>query len=113
MKVELARLHRLADASLADREDGVEHDRLVLQHVRMPESRYGPTLRIHEPVARRIVRAADMLAAVDLDDEAGVAAGKVREIGAKRKLTHEFVAVQLPVAQTEPQKLLGGVIRFA
>ena len=54
-----------------------------------------------------------MLAAVEFDDEAELAAGDVGEILADTKLTQELVASKPFVTQSAPQLGFGVIVRFA
>jgi len=51
-----------------------------------------------------------VLAAIDLDNELALPAGKISEITAYRKLPHKFMAVQSSAAQFHPKRCFRVVI---
>jgi hypothetical protein len=77
------------------------------KRVLVPEAQHRIALRQQERVTRRVVRAVDVLAAVELDDELRRAASKIGEIRPDRRLAHELGAVQATIAQAQPELALG------
>tara|TARA_R110002012_G_scaffold310969_1_gene519743 strand:+ start:58782 stop:58982 length:201 start_codon:yes stop_codon:yes gene_type:complete len=54
-----------------------------------------------------VLIAVSMLAAIEFNEQHGLPTGKVGDIGSDRMLTHEFVVVDLPIAQHLPEAMLG------
>ena len=72
-----------------------------------------PALAFNLHRSRLIRRIVCMLAAVRLDNQAMLEAGKINDVIADRELAAKFIAFQLPRTQQTPQFLLGGCLLFA
>jgi hypothetical protein len=84
----------------------------VLQYVDVPKAQHGPAIQDDEAIPDSIMIAADMLNPVNFDNKLALPAGEVGEIGAYRKLPHEFMAVQPAVTQFHPERGFGVIVRL-
>ncbi|CAH2396656.1 hypothetical protein MES4922_170072 [Mesorhizobium ventifaucium] len=78
----------------------------------VPKAQHGPAIRDDEAIPDSIMIAADMLTPVNFDNKLALPAGEVGEIGAYRKLPHEFMAVQPAVTQFHPERGFGVIVRL-
>ncbi|ESX78835.1 hypothetical protein X759_14995 [Mesorhizobium sp. LSHC420B00] len=76
----------------------------LLQYVYVPKAKDRPAIGDDEAISDSIILAADMLTAIDFDDELAVSAGEIDEVRAYRQLPYEFMAVQSAVAQLQPER---------
>lgn len=68
----------------------------VGQHVWVPEPQYPPPTFHHPAIAKSIVLAVRMLAAIHLDHQPGLDTAKVRDVRAEGMLTAKLCITQTP-----------------
>jgi len=80
-------------------EDRRQHVLCLRQYVGVPESQDAKPVRAHERVTTSVIaRLFDMLTAVELNDERGLQADEVADVGTERPLPAEFEPVQTSAA---------------
>ena len=82
--------------------NGFEHAFGVRQHVVVPETDDAVTERFDDGGAR-CIDGVSMLSAVQFNREMRIAAGEVGDVGADRKLSDKFGAIELAGAKVPPQ----------
>ena len=79
------------------------------ENVAIPEAQDAQAACSQEGVAGGVVGSLrHVLMAVELDDQCGLEADEVADVGAERALAAELVAVQLAAAEVAPEQALGG-----
>jgi len=76
----------------------------VLDDIVVPDADHSITERAEVAVALPVFRVLGMLAAVEFDNQAPLAASKVNVVAIDRLLTDEFEAAELPTANAYPQR---------
>ena len=86
--------------------DGSQHALKVRKNFIVPEPQHTPPFPLEFAVAQVVVAGARMLAAIDFDDQAGLNACEIDDVGWNGKLTSKSPA-ELIVAKFFPQRTLG------
>jgi len=88
------------------RQQRLENAIEILDHIIVPDTDHPITERAKGAIAVPVVAAFRVLAAVELDNQAPLAANEVDEILTDGLLADEFEAAQLPAAKACPQREL-------
>jgi len=82
----------------------LEYPVQVLNDIIVPDANHAVTQGRKLPATLSVFPALRVLAAVEFDNEAPLAANKVDVVASDRLLAHEFETSELPVANTGPQR---------
>lgn len=85
--------------------DAFQHAIHIREDIMVPEADDAVAMRFDQRGARDVAVAGRMLSAVQFDHQSRRPASEVRDMCPDRKLTDEFEAVDLPRAQSRPQRL--------
>ena len=87
--------------------DGFKYRAGLRQYVIVPETQDPVAAASQVRRAQGVAAGLDMLAAVELDDQARLDAGEIDDVRAHRMLAAELASAQAPVAQVEPDRTFG------
>ena len=85
--------------------EAFQHAVYIRQDIMVPEADHAVAMRFDKRGARGVTVAGRMLSAIQFDDQSRPPAGEVGDMRADRKLADKFEAVELPRAQSCPQRL--------
>jgi hypothetical protein len=85
--------------------DGEENAFNVAENFVIPKSKHSVAFLVQMLVSNRIFRRSIVLSAIDLDNKCLLPAYKIANVSGYRFLSHEFMPIDLPIAETIPKKL--------
>jgi hypothetical protein len=85
----------------------LDHPARILPHIIVPEPHNPPALSFEPGRAPFVVFGRDVLAAIHLDHQPQLDAGKIGNERTDRMLAAEFVSSKAPIAQKTPKGALG------